>query len=60
MVEINAAKQNTGKKKKKKERNEMKTAPKTAGTTLNAPIFTLQVSKKDKRERKDLTKYLMR
>ena len=41
MVEINAAKQNTGKKKKKKERNEMKTAPKTAGTTLNAPIFTL-------------------
>ena len=38
----------------------MKTVSETSGTILNAPTFMLQGSQKEKRERKDLRKYLKR
>ena len=38
----------------------MKTAYEISGTTLNAPTFALQGSQKQKRERKNLRKYLKR
>ena len=51
MVEITAPEQNIEKRIKRKE---------ISGTTLNAPTFALQGSQKQKRERKNLRKYLKR
>ena len=55
MVQITATEQNMKLKKKKK-----KTAKETFGTTLNAQAFPLYGSQKEKKERKDLRKYLKR
>ena len=38
----------------------MKTTEETSGTTLNAPSFALEGSQKEKREGKDVRKYLKR
>ena len=38
----------------------MRTVSETSGTRLNAQTFVLQGSQKEKRERKDLGKYLKR
>ena len=55
MVPITAMEQ---KKQKRMKRNE--DSIRDSGTTLNAPTFELYVSQKEKRERKDLRKYLKR
>ena len=55
-VQITATEQNMKLKKKKKKN----TAKETFGTTLNAPAFPVYGSQKEKKERKDLRKYLKR
>ena len=55
MVEFTAAEQNKEKRMKR-----MKTTEETSGTTLNAPSFALEGSQKEKREGKDVRKYLKR
>ena len=54
MVEITPTEQNI------EETKDMKRAYKTSGTTLNAPTFTLEGSQEEKREIKDMRKYLKR
>ena len=43
-----------------KYRKKMKRSEEISGTTLNAPTLAFQGSQKQKRERKDLKKYLKR
>ena len=44
----------------KKEFTEIRTVSETSGTTLNAPLFSVWQGQNEKRDRKDLRKYLKR